>query len=68
MQSEIKEADGKYVIEIENEKAETIVLPQAGSTGTAIFYQTGAGAILAAALCIIYYQKERKYGKKRKME
>lgn len=68
-QAEIKEADGKYVIEIENEKAETIVLPQAGGTGTAIFYQTGAGAILAAAaLCIIYYQKERKHGKKKKME
>lgn len=66
---EIRETNGKYVIEIENEKAETIVLPQAGGQGRTIFYRAGASAVLASAvLYIIYYQKEKRYGKKKNME
>ena len=66
--ADIGKTDEKYVIEIENEKEETIFLPQAGGMGTDIFYQSGAGAALVAAVYIIYKQKEKTNEKKRKME
>lgn len=60
-QNEIREENGIYTIEIQNQKKETIVLPETGGQGTSHLYQSGMLLILAAVGMTVMYKKKKEY-------